>query len=289
MSWWSRAFIALLGIVFLISAGPSAYRTVAGWIEGVDAWRRDDDKVTSPERAKELVAKGQREQLISFRDPLREINVAQFDLYALGVGQVTLKDPEDIPDHKVTVSGASTPRKEFTSNSPVAVVSGPDCASYPISGRFNNIVLFDKKKELFLTVFDKRVSISSFLGACRTTRPVIWIRAVEEDTDGDGKLDGNDIEALYIYALDDRSLHRVALPHLEVEEIWTVPDVNYLLVKCRVDRNKDGEFDRGYGDEEEEPTTIMRIDLKTFEARPFVPADVASNLQRILEGRAPAR
>jgi hypothetical protein len=285
MSFWSRAFVALLGIVFLISTGPSAYRTVVSWVTLEEESKRDDE-VTSPERARELAAKGQREQLISFREALREISAGPFDLYAIGVGQVTLKDPEDIPDATVTVQGSRQQSKDLTTTAPITVVSRSDCDTYPISGRFNNILLFDKRKDTFLTVFDKRVAISAFLPGCRTTRPVIWIRAVEKDTDGDGRLDWNDDEVFYVYALDNRSLHRVPLPHMRIEEVWTVPDVGYLLVKCRVDRNQDGEFDRGYGDEEEEPTTIMRIDLKTFATTPFVPAPVVSNLQRILEGRA---
>jgi hypothetical protein len=94
------------------------------------------------------------------------------------------------------------------------------------------------------------------------------------------------MEVLYVYTLDDKTLRRIALEDIHADSIIGVPKADYLLVQCRVDRNKDGEIQGSRARDEEEPTTIMRVDLKTFAVKPFVPADVASNLQRILEGRA---
>src|SRR5262245_39459739 len=155
MSFVSRAFIALVGIVLLISFGPGAYRTAESWIVGENAsWWRGDD-VKSPERVEELVAKGQRDQLISFRNALQSIGEQKAGLYAIGVGQVNLPEPENIPG--VTVTGRRSESKDYTSTSPVTVVDGNgESAPYPIYGQFNNIVLFDKKKDTFTTLFDKR-------------------------------------------------------------------------------------------------------------------------------------
>lgn len=285
MSFVSRAFIALIGTVFLIYAGPSAYRTAESWLVGEDSkWWRGDD-VIAPDRVEELLAKGQREQLISFRNALQSIGEQRAELYAIGVGQVNLPEPENIPG--VTVTGSRQSSKNLTSTSPVTVVDQEgETAPYPIHGQFNNIVLFEKKKDVFTTVFDKRAAISSFQAGWRTSRPLLGIFAAEVDTDGDGALSSSDMEVLYVYTLDDKKLHRVALGNMHAESIIGVPNADYLLVQYRVDRDKDGEIQGSRGRDEEEPTTIMRVDLTTFAARPFVPDDIAANLQRILEGRA---
>jgi hypothetical protein len=285
MSLVSRAFIALIGVVFLLYAGPSAYRTAESWLVGNDSkWWRGDD-VIAPERVEELVAKGQRQQLISFRNALQSIGDQSAELFAIGVGQVNLPEPENIPG--VTVTGSRQSRNEYTSSSPVTVVDQDgESAPYPIHGQFNNIVLFEKKKDAFTTVFEKRTAISSFQAGWRTSRRLLAIFAAEADSDGDGVLSSNDIAVLYVFTLDDKTLHRVSLENTHADRIIGVPNADYLLVQCRVDRNKDGEIQGSRGRDEEEPTTIMRVDLKTFAVTPFVPSDVAGNLQRILEGRA---
>lgn len=245
-------------------------------------WRGDD--VIAPDRVEELLAKGQREQLISFRNALQSVGEQRAELYAIGVGQVNLAEPESIPG--VIVTGSRQSKNNYTSTSPVTVVDQEgETAPYPIHGQFNNIVLFEKRKDAFTTVFDKRAAISSFQAGWRTSRPLLGIFAAEVDTDGDGALSSSDMQVLYVYTLDDKTLHRVALENMHADGIIGVPNADYLLVQYRVDRNKDGEIQGSRGRDEEEPTTIMRVDLKTFAVTPFVPSDVAANLQRILEGR----
>jgi hypothetical protein len=280
MTFVVRVLVALAAIAFLISNGPSAYRTAKNWINEAAAEKPPGADVTSLERVKELVGKGQREQLVSFHDELQEVAAGSTQrFYALGVGQVTLGAPEAIPDMEIEIRGRV--QTEELINPLPRVMSEADCERYPISGSFNNILLFDKKQETFTTVFDKRVSISQYQASCRTSRPALWMSVAEVDTNGDEKLGAGDLEVLYVFALDDKTLHRIQLEGMRIMDVWAVPDVGYLLVQCRVDRNKDGKF----GTNVEEPTTIMRIDLKTFVATPFVPADVVTNLQRMLEGR----
>lgn len=276
-----RLLVALAAIAFLISNGPSAYRTAMRWVDQGEPV--PSVSVTSPDRVKALAAKGQREQIVSFHHDLQELAASSTQrFYAIGVGQVTLKAPETIPGIQIEMTG-TTNTEELISGLP-RVVTEADCERYPVSGPFNNILLFDKKQEVFTAVFDRRVSIWGYQAGCRTMRPTLWILAAEEDTDNDGALGYGDDQVLYVFALDDKTLHRIAFDGMQILRVWSVPDVAYLLVQCRVDRNRDGKF----GSNIEEPTTIMRVDLKTFEARPFVPAEVVGNLQRILEGRSAA-
>lgn len=276
MTFLVRVLVALAALAFLISNGPQAYRTAKGWVEQGEGL--PTVSVTSPDRVKGLVAKGQREQLVSFRYDLEELAAdATHRFYALGVGQVTLKSPEDIPE-PLSITGR-TNTEELISTLP-SIMTEDDCERRPITGEFNNVLLFDKKQDAFAMVFDKRVAVRAFQTTCRAARPALIAWAVEDDTNGNGTLGEGDREQLYVFALDDKTLHRVALDNMWIVNVWNVPDAGYVLLQCQVDRDKDGKFSY-----DEEPTTIMRLDLKTLRATPFVPADVVSNLQRILEGR----
>jgi hypothetical protein len=157
------------------------------------------------------------------------------------------------------------------------------CNRYPITGSFNNVLLYDKTQDAFTTLFDRRVAIRSFQATCRASRPAVMVLAAEQDTNGDGALTSGDDDVLFVFSLDDKSLHRIALEHLQILDVSNMPDTGFVLVRARTDRDKDGKFVGKI----EEPITVMRVDLKTFEVRPFVPADVVTNLQRVLEGQTP--
>jgi hypothetical protein len=280
MTFLVRVPVALAAIAFLISSGPGAYRTARGWVDQAVGVPVPTVSLSSPDRVEALVVKGKREQLISFRYDLEELAAdATHRFYALGVGQVTLKSPEDIPDGEISVTGRSN-TEELISTLP-SVITEDYCERRAITGEFNNVLLFDKKQDAFTVVFDKRVAVLAFQTTCRATRPALILWAVEDDTNGNGTLGEGDREQLYLFALDDKTLHRIALDHMQVVNVWNVPDAGYILMQCQVDRDKDGQFG-GYN---REPTTIMRLDLKTMAMTPFVPADVVSGLQRILEGR----
>ncbi|NOT40587.1 MAG: hypothetical protein HOP13_08850, partial [Alphaproteobacteria bacterium] len=100
-------------IVFLLALGPQAWSTVKS-IAGLSDWDWwQADPMTAPERAKELADKGLREQLITF-DDMESIEyrysarpeTQRYDIYAIGVGQITLNEPESNEVvEKVTVTG----------------------------------------------------------------------------------------------------------------------------------------------------------------------------------------
>ncbi len=275
-------------VVFLLAQGPQAWSNAKSLL-GLDSWDWwQADPVTAPERAKELADKGLREQLITF-DEMESIEyrysgrpeTQRYDIYAIGVGQITLNEPESNEEvEKVTVTGTRIPTKDL-----------PDASTLPtnpITGRFNNVLIFDRRDGKFMKLFDRRLAISEFQYGWRTTPEVLVIFANERDTNKDGKLSSVDLQDIFVFTFADKKMHKIDAAGLDPLELMTIPDVDYIVVKARRDRNKDG---RAYGGDsypkenlEPEPTVLLRIDLKTMKASSFVPDDMLENLQRTLDG-----
>jgi hypothetical protein len=280
-------------VVFLLAQGPQAWSTARSWL-GIDDWNwRTPDPVTSTERAKELADKGLREQILTF-DDLESIeyrlggraDTQRYDIYAIGVGQLTLNEPEaNSKTEKVVVTGSRIPVREEDM---------PDAGSLPtnpINGRFNNVLIFDRRDGHFLKLFDKRLAISAFQYGWRTKPEVLIIFANEHDTNKDGKLDADDLQDIYVFTFADKQMHKIDAAGINPQEIMAIPDVDYVVVKARRDRNNDGQTYSANSypkkDLEPEPSVLVRIDLKTMKASSFVPEDMLQELQKTLDGSKP--
>jgi hypothetical protein len=285
-----RAILVFVVVtVFLLALGPQAWSTaksLAGFSDW-DWWQADP--VTAPERAKELAAQGLREQLITF-DEIESIEyrygarpeTQRYDIFAIGVGQITLDKPESNDEvEKVTVTGTRLP-------DPAKLPDASTLPTSPISGRFNNVLIFDRRDGKFIKLFDRRLAISEFQYGWRTTPEVLVIFANERDTNKDGKLSSVDMQDIYVFTFADKKMHKVEVAGVTPIELMAIPDVDYVVVKARRDRNNDGRAYSGDSypkeDLEPEPTVLIRIDLKTMKASSFVPDDMLENLQRTLDG-----
>jgi hypothetical protein len=281
-------------VVFLLAQGPQAWSNAKSLL-GLDVWDWwQADPVTAPERAKELADKGLREQLISFEDGMESIeyryggrpDTQQYVIYAIGVGQITLGKPEPNEDvEKITVTGSRL-------QDPAKMPDANSMPTSPINGRFNNVLIFDRRVGKFTKLFDKRIAISEFQYGWRTTPEALIVFACDRDTDGDGKLSGADMQDIYIYAFADKRMHKIEAQGLNPLEVMPIPDVDYVVVKARRDRNNDGRTTSGdpyaRGERQEpEPVVLLRIDLKTMKASSFIPDDMIENLQRTLDGTVP--
>ena len=272
--------IFVVVVVFLLAQGPAAWRTIGNALSFGDRATGPHD-VISTERAKELSKKGLRGQVISFSgmEPLRKNETdlsidRRYEIFAIPVEQISLDQPE-----KVGRTGAWRPE-----NYPYSV------APHATSGRYSNILLFDRETGNFQKLFDARVSISQFQRGWNTKPEVLVIFAAEKDTDRSGTMDDDDMHDVYIVTLADRVMHRVTGLAANPIDIVEIPGVAYLVVRAKVDRNEDGRAPAyGYGEDEvPEPDMLFRIDLKTFVATPFVPDALLSDLQQTLDASEPA-
>jgi hypothetical protein len=281
--------IFVIAVVLVLAQGEDALRAVQRWT-GIYDYRQIVSPVTSTERATTLAKKGMREQIISF-DEMRNIKAsygqaaADNDLFAIGVGQITLNEPESRAE-RVVILGAR--RRVEDAGEAYRATDWPPAPAY---GNFNNILLFDRKANKISKIFDSRISIFQFRYGWRTTPEVLIIFASDADTNANGVLDAWDKSAVYIYTLADRALHKIELPaSVEAQGLVEIPDADYLVMRCYVERKSLKKPKSGETEEEQDlrPQTFLRIDLKTFKATPFVPPEMAAELQNTLDAASAA-
>ena len=280
-----RFLVFVVIVVVLLAQIPQAIGTVRVWLrDATQSWLQQD-AVTSTERAKELGTKGLRGQLVSFSegmvaldgdDTSRSVD-ERYSLYAIPITQLSLKKPEFIPN-----GNAEGLLNDLPQLVPGETFSSPPSAN---SGKYSNIRLFDRKLGTFQKLFDKRVSISQFQRGWNTKPGVLVIFAADRDGDANGTMDDDDVHDIYVLTLADRVLHKVSGTSMNPVSVMEIPSVDYLIVKAKVDRDRDGYAPRSaYGDEAEiEPDRLFRVDLKTFTATPFVPEAMVDELQRTLD------
>lgn len=242
--------------------------------------------MTASERAEELSGKGLREQLISFRvgiraqsgglpifDIVRNRAPTASDLFVIPVGQVSLGEPEKTYNYASRHSGWGLYQES-------------DAPPGAVSGQFNNILLFDRKKEQLTTIFDRRISVTSFYFGVRSMADLIVMFATEEDSNNDGVLDADDRQDVYVYRLNDRTLHKAGLKGVNPIELSLVSNPDFIVVTAVVDRDHDGHaMQWPMEGRPEEPATLIRLDLQTYQATPFVLEAVQAELQNALEAR----
>lgn len=245
------------------------------------AWPHGRDTVTAPERANDLAKKGLMEQLVTFGEGMtglrKDPRTDTYDLYAIGVGQTTL------PGERSSMMG-------LTGGGPPTRPDLRYASSSPITGAFNNILLFNPKSGEIVPVFSTRLGISSFKYIAGPDFETLVVFATEKDTDKDGRLTNVDIQSAYVYAIEDRTLHAVSGLSGNPVDVEAAAGQAYAIVRATQDDNRDGRADPyAYGEGVPEPDLLFRLDLRTYQATPLVPKDMLQTLQRTLEARPPIK
>ena len=277
MSWTGSQWVAVGGVAVL---GTLALYAV---IDGFPV-RRGDTTINSTERAAELSKQGKREQVITYTTgmtPLDRSGKEPASLYVIGVSQFTLGEAEQIEPSRYAPRGSY---RGFNGNSSWSLYGEPP-DNYSVSGPFNNLLIFDAQAASSEKVFGTRISISEFVVLGDTKPSLLAIFAASIDTNRDDRLDGDDLQELYIFTPSGRSLHKVELPGASAESIVKVPGVSYLVIQAAIDKNKDGSItSRSEGRNEIEPRYLYRVDLTSFAAIHLVPNELTRSLQDTLDG-----
>lgn len=246
---------------------------------------RTDGPMASAERAQELARDGKREQIITFGDdmiPLPERTVEGTQpsprLFAIPVGQITLAEPQEFVS-----SRSSDKTYGYGASGNWRMPASDD--GLTVSGRFNNILIYDKIDGSLKKVFDKRIAVSVFKLMNRLTRRALVLTATSEDSDRDGAVDGRDIQQFYVYTFDDGQLHQVTGLEGSAGMAVDVHDVDYLIVSTTLDTDGDGSTAaRVYsGGAVPEPQRLYRVDLRTFAATPVIDKKLVDELQSTLD------
>ncbi|MDZ4865807.1 MAG: hypothetical protein SGI91_00655 [Alphaproteobacteria bacterium] len=241
--------------------------------------------MASAERAQELARDGKREQVITFGDdmfPLPERAAGETEppphLFAIPIGQITLAEPQAFTTSQSSGRAYDYGYRGFRQ------IPGSDGA-LTVTGRFNNIVIYDKTDGSLKKIFDQRIAISVFKLMNRTTRRALVLTATSEDSDRDGAVDNRDIQQLYVYTFDDGQLHEVTGLEGSAGTAVDIHDVDYLIVSTTLDSDADGSAaERVYsGGAGPEPQRLYRVDLRTFAATPVLDKKLVDELQATLD------
>jgi hypothetical protein len=242
--------------------------------------------VASAERAQELAREGKRAQIITFGDdvfPLPERAVEGTrpspHLFAIPIGQITLAEPQDFASTRSSPEGTYA----YGAGGNWRIPGSED--SLTVTGRFNNIIVYDKTDGSLRKIFDKRIAVSMFKLMNRITRRALVLTASSEDSDRDGAVDDSDIQQLYVYTFDDGRLHQVTGLEGSAGTSVDVHDVDYLMVSTTLDTDGDGTTSsRAYsGGAGPEPQRLYRVDLRTFAATPVLDQKLVDELQATLD------
>jgi hypothetical protein len=267
--------LALSPLVFfaLFSVGQFFWRMSDGEPQW---WNRD--AVTAPERAAELGRKGLVEQIVTFtQSPIglrKNPKTGQYDLYAIGVGQTTLEEPTN-PSGMFNMTGSAAP----PSTSRLQYAS-----PQPVTGQFNNLLIFEPNSGETTKVFSSRLAVSSFTYLAGPAYEVVAIFASARDSDKDGRLTNYDLQNLYLFNLTTSTLHKVeSIPGNPIE-ISNIAQQSYAVVRAVQDADKNGSAPGvAYTDAAAEQSLLFRVDLRTYLATPLVPVTTLKSLQQTLD------
>ncbi|MFM9864797.1 MAG: EF-hand domain-containing protein [Micropepsaceae bacterium] len=281
-------FFVLVGAAFAL--GIAAMFVLRPWVKS------GYGPMTSAEDAAELANKGMRSQIVTFVDGLiplplpatraePEPEVTQF---AVVVGQITLGDPEPVGGVHSGGSFRGFNGGKYGRLGMAYGAAGSSAfvqATTDVSGRFNNVLIYDKKAGTAKKVFDSRMSVTRLRLFSRGTRRVVAFLATSDDTNGDGRLDNDDLQKLLVYGLDDGALRAVTGLAASPTDLFEIEGVDYFVVEAATDTNKNGEIDNG-GSPRVPPEVrlLYRVDLASLEVQPLIDPALVDELQGTLDG-----
>lgn len=146
---------------------------------------------------------------------------------------------------------------------------------------YNNLILYYKFTKESSIIFDKRISIEEFIIHESGQNKYVVIPASQIDSNKDGYLNEDDLQELFIYDIQKKSLHKI-----EAKENYTTLNVsqpnqsNDLVAHFGIDRNQDGVFESST-----EPMIFYHINLEIMKIEEFIKPEQIEQLQSLLEGK----
>ena len=151
------------------------------------------------------------------------------------------------------------------------------------------MLIYDKRAGTAKKVFDTRISVTRLKLLNRGTKRVVAFLVTGDDTNRDGRLDDDDLQKLFVYALDDGALRAVTGLVASPTDLVEVEGVDYFVVEAAMDSNKNGEVDNGGAHlEPPEVRLLYRVDLASLAVSPLIDPALVAELQATLDGVRPA-
>ncbi len=227
---------------------------------------RQNDGILSDEKIEKLQKENKRQQLISYDFP-RLVDTLNL-VYMIPVSQKTLNSPENIDEEVLGLMDYSGSIKPADTR-----------YSKRYYGSYNNLLIFDLKKNDLKKLFDDRINFNEINVEYSEKDILILFSASETDTYKDGVINLNDLKSLYIYSLKEQKLRKINLENSDIVNYDFINNRKDLIIQFGIDHNKDGKFD-----EHHESMTIKKYDYKNEKLVDIVDKEINELLQKTLEG-----
>lgn len=254
------ALMALIGLISLLTFVVSDISSSFG--------SNNQDGILSDEKIELLQKENKRQQIVSYQIPelVDTVNL----IYMIPVSQKTLNNPEGIEDDGV-LGLLDMHEGSFS--------SGKKYRKRTYYGSYNNLLIYDAKKENSNKLFDDRVNFEKIDTKYFDNDVFIVFTAATADSYKDGLINANDLKKLYIYSVAEQKLKDVGLNNADVIAYKFVNESKNLLVQFGIDYNENGKYDSS-----KEPKTLRLFNYKSGELSEIVSKEIHSQLQKKLEG-----
>jgi hypothetical protein len=186
------------------------------------------------------------------------------EIYLIPVSQVNLEKPEFIAsDSRVSQTSEKSAYDYHT--------------KFKYFGAFNNLMIYDAAKDEQKFLFDERIYIPGFSAEVIAGNVYLIIQGVVNDTDGNGKLNSDDLQDLYIYGLKDRQLAKFSFSGMSYDDFYVLNRKAEMLLSWFEDKNNDGIIQYG-----QEPQRLKVLNLSDYEIVDFVSEDKILQLKALI-------
>ena len=265
---YNQKLLATLGTIFVLIAIVGLILIVYSTITEISRsyrFNNQNDGILSDEKIEELQKENKRQQIISYETP-RLVDTLNL-VYIIPVSHKTLNSAEFIDEE---VLGLMNTRGSYKIDSRY---------SKQYYGDFNNLLIYDLKKENIKQLFTDRVNFGNIQTEYFDDDILVLFKAATTDSYKDGVVNQLDYKTLYLYSLKDKKLREIKLENADVSQLRFVEGSKDLIIKFGLDHNKDGKFD-----EYTEPSLIKKYDFKSGELQNIVSEKINEELQMKLEG-----
>jgi hypothetical protein len=152
--------------------------------------------------------------------------------------------------------------------------------SYHKFRQYSNLILYQPTTGLQQEVFDKRVSVGQYKLIELGEKTILLISYADEDTNGDDRLDGTDLQRLAYVVTGQNELQLVNyLPRSSFIRGFLLHDHNQIIIQLGFDKDKDGKFEYG-----KEPMHFYQLKPGSDNLSPLLSEEKVKQLQQRLDG-----
>ncbi|MCL1943133.1 MAG: hypothetical protein FWF54_06255 [Candidatus Azobacteroides sp.] len=251
-------------IVFVVTLISESFFTSCGNSD-------NNNGLISGERLAGLQKDSLKKQIISYDTPILVDTVNS--VYLIPVVPVNLKKAERFADASSDVIVASEPGS-------VAVDSYSFKKQYGSSSvEYVNMLIYSPLRNKIEKLFSDRILLFSINIYASKEDILLFFYAMEKDDNKDGRISPDDFRSLCIYSLKTQEMKVVKEPDATITGYQLMENSKDLLVRCGIDRNKDGKFDY-YS----EPYEIRRYNYEKQVLELVIPNSLHDEMQKIIEG-----